>query len=112
MEIEELRRETRRLSDLLLERDFLFVDRFLTVRARAFPIADEAAAKIHERAATIKADADKEYQARESAYLQAKLKERIEDAEEAGLSIEQARRDFNAEEPLLIDQYRRELGFS
>lgn len=102
-EIKSLRQENERLRNLLLERDFLFVDRFLTSKVNTFAISDEA----QHKAAVDEADQKDELKF----FLQQKKTELYQEARDAGATIVEADARYKILEPSLIEDFQAMNGF-
>lgn len=104
-----LERENKRLTGLILERDFAWSDRFLTATAKTYPISEEVRAKVNENPARQAA----EFQQELNTYLLEQKMAFEQDAEAAGVPIAKAHEDYRRAEPELIKQFKEnEFGFS
>jgi hypothetical protein len=100
-------REVKRLTNLLLERDFAWSDRFLTSQVKAYPIDAEVKAKT---GANTEAESI-QYKTELTAWL---LDQKItyeQDAIAAGVDLEQAYRDYQRDEPRLIKEFQDSQSF-
>ncbi len=89
------------LTNQLLERDFLWADRFLTSQVKTWAISDEANSRSAERERL----PDSSVQPELKSYLNSRYNEILEDAKEANLGEVEADALYKKREPDFIEEF-------